>query len=36
MIKKKPDDYNLLPIAEDYFNTIFAEITEMKALVLDS
>jgi vacuolar protein sorting-associated protein 45 len=35
MIKKK-DEVNLLPVAEDYFNTIFAEVTEMKALVLDS
>ena len=35
-MKKKGEDYNLLPIAEDYFNCIFAEITEMKALVLDS
>jgi len=33
---KKKDDCNLLPIAEDYFNTIFSEVTEMKALVLDS
>lgn len=26
----------MLPIAEDYFNTIFGDITEMKGLILDS
>ena len=36
MQKEKGEEYNLLPIAEDYFNTIFADITEMKALILDS
>lgn len=36
IMAKKKDDCNLLPIAEDYFNTIFSEVTEMKALVLDS
>lgn len=33
---KKKDDLNLLPIAEDYFNNLFSEVTEMKALILDS
>lgn len=36
MQRKKGEEYNLLPIAEDYFNTIFGEIGEMKGLVLDS
>lgn len=36
MIKKKTEEYNLLPIAEDYFNFIFSDIHEMKALILDS
>lgn len=35
MMRKK-DNINILPIAEDYFNTIFSEVTEMKALILDS
>ena len=36
MIKTNKNECNLLPIAEDYFNTIFTEVTEMKALVLDA
>lgn len=34
-MRKKNDDFNLLPIAEDYFNNIFGDITGMKALMLD-
>lgn len=29
-------ELNILPIAEDYFNTIFSEITDMKVLILDA
>ena len=29
------EDYNLLPIAQDYFQNIFGEISGMKALLLD-
>jgi vacuolar protein sorting-associated protein 45 len=36
MQKRKGEEYNLLPVAEDYFNTIFGEIAEMKGLILDS
>jgi vacuolar protein sorting-associated protein 45 len=36
MQKRKGEEYNLLPVAEDYFNTIFGEIGEMKGLILDS
>lgn len=35
MTSNQPD-INILPLAEDYFNTIFTEITDMKVLVLDS
>ena len=34
-MQRKVDDYNLLPIAEDYFHNIFNEISGMKALLLD-
>lgn len=36
MQKKKGEECNLLPIAEDYFNAMFGEIGEMKGLILDS
>jgi hypothetical protein len=35
MQKRKGEEYNLLPIAEDYFNTIFGDILKMKGLILD-
>lgn len=34
-MQRKVEDYNLLPIAEDYFQNIFSEISGMKALILD-
>jgi vacuolar protein sorting-associated protein 45 len=34
-MRKRNDDFNLLPIAEDYFQNIFGEIPGMKGLLLD-
>jgi len=34
-MRKRNDDFNLLPIAEDYFQNIFSDISGMKALLLD-
>lgn len=34
-MRKRNDDFNLLPIAEDYFQNIFGEISGMKGLILD-
>lgn len=34
-MRKLNHDFNLLPIAEDYFQNIFTEISGMKALLLD-
>ena len=34
-MRKRNEDFNLLPIAEDYFQNIFSEIQGMKALLLD-
>lgn len=35
-MRRRNDEFNLLPIAEDYFNNIFGEISGMKALMLDN
>ena len=34
-MRKRNDDFNLLPVAEDYFQNIFSEIAGMKGLLLD-
>ena len=34
-MRKRNEDFNMLPIAEDYFQNIFAEIPGMKGLLLD-
>ena len=34
-MRKRNDDFNMLPVAEDYFQNIFGEIPGMKGLLLD-
>lgn len=34
-MRRKVENINLLPVAEDYFNNIFNEVPGMKALILD-